>query len=167
MTNEQILGVGVRLFAVWLVVYVVRSAPILWVFNSPDATPSGATAVVVVLLLVVLLIAVVLWFFPLAIASKLIPKSSLSQSTRLPVEELQRTGFCLLGLWVLAEAIPLSIRYGYILYHSLKPNAMVELGLNLPGAFIHAMVQLAIGFWLLFGAKGLLEILLKARNAGS
>lgn len=165
MTNTQIVGIGVRLFAVWLVVYVLRNAPALWLFGSREIGPAGIATVITVSALMVV-IAAVLWFFPLTVARKLIPESLLSRSADLPREDFQRMGFCLLGLWVLAEAIPLAVRYGYMLYHALKPNSMIELGLNIPGAFIHAMVQLAIGVWLLFGAKGLLGVLRKARHAG-
>jgi hypothetical protein len=166
MTNAQIVGLGVRLFAVWLIVYVSRLGPGLWTFNQRQDDTIGIIVVAIVLSLM-FLIAVLLWVFPLTVASKLIPRSSLAQSTSLPIEELQRCGFLLLGLWVLSSAIPSFIRYGFLLYHSLRPGAMVELGLNLPAAMLQTGTELIIGIWLLFGARGLLGLLRWARRAGT
>lgn len=164
MTNAQIAGLGVRLFAIWLIVYVLRQAPDLWILNRREADVAGIIAASIVPVLL-LLIAAALWFFPLTVASKLIPRSSLAQSTSLPVEEPQRTGFLLLGLWVLAGAIPSLIRYSFLLYHTFRPGAMVELGLNLPAAMLYTCAELIIGIWLLFGARGLLGLLRLARRA--
>jgi hypothetical protein len=166
MTNAQVVGIGIRLFAVWLVVYVLQNAPMLWLFGSREIGSAWAKVAVAVSVLMIF-IAALLWCFPLKVASKLIPESSLSEKKPLPVAEFERTGFCLLGLWVLSQAIPLSGHYGYLLFHSLKHSGMVELGLNIPAGLVHALLQLAIGIWLLFGAKGLLGLLRWARHAGS
>jgi hypothetical protein len=165
MTNAQAVGVGVRLFSIWLVVYVIRGGPALWVMNAREGDTSGM-AVVLAVMIVMLLIALVLWLLPLTVASRLIPRSALEQGTSLPIEDLQRCGFVLLGLWVLASAIPGFLRYTFIFYLSSRPGATVDLGVNIPAAFAGIVAELLLGFWLLFGAKGLLGLLRWARTAG-
>ena len=78
MTSAQIVGLGVRLFAIWLVVSVLRHVPGMWRFNvSGAAAGDSATNVVIVAVTVIMLaLAAGLWFFPLAVANKLIPRSS-------------------------------------------------------------------------------------------
>ena len=166
MTNAQIVGLGVRLFAIWLLVYVLRVAPDLWaaILRYGDST---ATFVSVAIAIFMALIAVALWFFPLTVASKLIPRSSLEHSTSLPVEDVQRCGFLLLGLWVLSSAIPTLVRYGFLLYFAHKERALLDLGLNIAAAMLSVSVQLAIGVWLMFGARGLLRLLRWARSANT
>lgn len=165
MTNAQAVAVGVRLFAIWLVIYVVRSGPALWVMNSREEAVAGM-AMVLAVVAVMLLVAAILWLFPLTVASRLIPKSALERSTAAPVEDLQRCGFLLLGLWVLASAIPGFLRYVFLYYLSSRPGAIVDLGVNIPAAFAGIVCELIVGFWLLFGAKGLLGLLRWARDAG-
>jgi hypothetical protein len=166
MTNAQIVGLGVRLFAIWLFVYVLQLAPNLWVFTHRDGDTIMMTMGVITPALLVL-VAVALWFFPLTVASKLIPRSALAQSTSLPIEDLQQCGFLLLGLWVLSNAIPSFVRYVFFLYYFLGPHATLDLGTNIPGGMLFSSVQLIIGIWLLFGARGLLGLLRWARRAGT
>jgi hypothetical protein len=165
MTNAQAVGVGVRLFSIWLVVYVIRGGPALWVMNSREGDTIGM-AVVASVMMVMLIVAAALWLFPLTVASRLIPRSALEQRTSVPVEDLQRCGFVLLGLWVLASAIPNFLRYSLLFYLTLRPGAMIDLGVNLPTAYVGTVAELVVGFWLLFGAKGLLSLLRWARTAG-
>ena len=166
MTNTQMVGLGVRLFAAWLAVYILRNAPSYVLFSSQEFSFSETTVIVVATGAMVL-IGMLLWFFPLRVASGLIPESTNSQGTSFSLEELERTGFCLLGLWVLTQAIPLCIRSGYIFYYALQPNSLLVLGVNEHAVFLHSLAQLAIGVWLLFGAKGLLGLLRWARHAGT
>lgn len=105
MTNAQIVALGVRLFSIWVVLYLFGHTPGLWTFIEHGKSGSGAGFVVTVSAVLVFA-AVGLWFFPLAVARKLLPKATLDQPTPLPVEDVQRAGFCLLGLWVLTESVP-------------------------------------------------------------
>ena len=109
MSASQIVGLGLRLFAISLVLYVLGNAPAIWEFNSSAAASSANLAVVIVSILL-FLIAVALWFFPLTIANALLPGRSVKidglSPPRVTFEQLQALAFSLLGLWILAEAIP-------------------------------------------------------------
>lgn len=167
MTNAQIVGLGVRLFAIWLAIYVIRQTPGLIFVNTRDLQGPGLVIVTVAVAIVLLFISVALWRSPLAVAQKLIPQSTLDQPTRLPVEQLQTAAFCLLGLWLLTEALPHGVYVAMIVYHSSRPNASVNLSPWEYANIAQLVAELIIGLWLLFGAKGLLGILRWARHAGT
>jgi hypothetical protein len=104
MTNAQIVALGIRLFCIWLVIYLLQQAQ--WALSSRAFQEPGAAPAIVTISVVFLAILVVLWFFPLAVVRKLLPSPTLDAPTSLPIDQLQRAGFCLLGLWILTEAVP-------------------------------------------------------------
>ena len=167
MTNAQVVALGVRLFCIWLALYLLRHAPALWSLNTEQFPDSGAAAAVIIVTIVLVAATIGLWSFPLAVARKLIPKATLDQPTPLPIDQLQSAGFCLLGLWVLTEAVPRLVSITFIVYHSTRPNAMVALEPHNYAAIAQTLVALVIGAWLLFGARGLLGVIRWARTAGT
>jgi hypothetical protein len=167
MTNAQVVALGVRLFSIWLALYLIRHAPALWSANMEQFPESPAAGTVIAVSIVLIAVTIALWFFPLAVARKLIPKATLDQPTPLPIDQLQAAGFCLLGLWVLTEAIPRLVYVIFIVYHSTRPNAMVALDPGQYAGIARTLVELGIGLWLLFGARGLLGVIRWARTAGT
>ncbi len=167
MTHAQIVGLGVRLFAVWLAVYLMRHVPGLWSFNVRDFEDPGAATAVIVVAVVMALIALLLWIFPLSVARKLVPKTALDQPTTLPVEQVQSVGFALLGLWVLTRAIPQVFFYAVMIYHANRPQSAFALEPRNYASMAYTFVELALGIWLVLGAKGLRGVLRWARTAGT
>ena len=169
MTAAQIVGLGVRLFAIWLVVSVLRHLPGMWQFNASGAAASdGSTNVVVgVVAVLILALAAGLWFFPLTVASKLIPRSSKTDHLQLPVDQAQSVGFSLLGLWVLTNAVPDSFYWLFMTYQASRPNSMLELRANEYLYMVTTAVEVILGIWLLFGARGLRGLMRWARTAGT
>ena len=167
MTNAQVVALGVRLFCIWLALYLVRHVPALWSLNARQFPDSGAAAAVVIVIIILIAVTIALWFFPLTVARNLIPKATLDQPTPLPIDQFQSAGFCLLGLWALTEAVPRFVYMIFIVYHSTRPNAMVALEPHNYAAIAQTVVELAVGLWLLFGARGLLGVIRSARRAGT
>jgi hypothetical protein len=166
VTNAQIVALGIRLFSIWLALYLFGHTPGLWTFIEHGKSGSGAGLVATVSAVLVL-VAVGLWFFPLAVARKLLPKATLDQPTNLPVEDVQRAGFCLLGLWVLTESIPDLIYYAVAFAVSTSPSSLMSFEKNTYANVAHSIVEFVIGVWLLLGARGLLGVLRWARTAGT
>ncbi|HEY6862831.1 MAG TPA: hypothetical protein VI319_02935 [Burkholderiales bacterium] len=154
-----------RLFAIWLVLYVIRSGPGLWVMNARESDATGM-ALVLVVVAVMLLVAALLWLFPLSVASALMPRSALEQRGALPIEDLQRCGFLLLGLWVLATSIPGVLRYAFIYFLTSQRGNAAAFAPEVPAAFAGLIAETLIGIWLVFGAKGLVGLVRWARDAG-
>ena len=167
MTNAQIVALGVRLFCIWLALYLIRHAPGLWSLNTQQFPDSGAATAVIIFSIILLAVTAGLWLFPLVVARKLIPRATLDQPTALPIEQVQSAGFCLLGLWVLTEAVPRLVYISFIMYHSTRPNAMVSLEPQNYAGIAQTVIQFIVGLWLLFGARGLLGVLRWARTAGT
>jgi hypothetical protein len=69
MSPHQAIAVAVRIFAVWLAIYVVRTIPAFFIEGRGD-TSGLVTAAIVGLL--TLGIALLLWAFPLITARKLL-----------------------------------------------------------------------------------------------
>jgi hypothetical protein len=163
VTNAQIVAVGIRLFCIWLAVYLFRDVPALWSARKGQFLDVGAVVVVAVVVAVVL---IALWMFPLTVAGKLLPKAALNEPSQLPVDQVERAGFCLLGLWMLTEAIPSLFYYAVMVYEYARPDVRPELRAENVAGLLHTAVQLGLGIWLLFGARGLLGLIRWARTAG-
>ena len=165
----QVVGLVVRLFAVFLVVYNLRYANSVIGFavtRSPDFLGSALT---LILGFIPMAVAILLWMFPLAIASKLVPEIK-NTSTPNPVskDELQIVAFSVLGLWILMSAIPDTFYWMTFVY---RVNA-IEIGKpQLSPENIAAMVstgiELALGIWLLFGSQGISGLVRRFRYAGA
>jgi hypothetical protein len=169
MKPQHIVATCLRCLAiVWLLYSLSRINGILAYARSDTYVSVNTTAV---WLLVVLQIAAcaALWFFPMTIASKLIPGGVPQEASAEPPQlaEWQTLGLICVGLWGCAHAIPdivfrvtlaaLSFgdddRYGF-----LSPQQKAGLA--------SSIVELAISLWLVLGAQGLAAFLHKVRTAG-
>ena len=167
MTSRQFVALGVRLFCIWLAIYILRYAPAFWLLGQQSSsTPSRTPVVVGTLILVAIVIA--LWLLPLTVARRLLPRSALDQPISLPAhEQIEQAGFCLLGLWLLTQAIPSLVFEGFVFYLYTRPGSTLGLRPEEYAALARALVELALAIWMLLGAKGLLGIVRWARTAGS
>lgn len=168
VTNTQIVALGVRLFSIWLAVYVLQAIPGMWALYT-NASPNGSgKAAVIIIAIAMMLVVLVIWFWshPITVARKLLPPSTLEQPTALPMEQLQRVGFCLLGLWFLTAAVPNAF-YEATIYLAARADSTAVFRARDYADMVEVVVQLGIGIWLLFGARGLLGLIWWARTAGT
>lgn len=170
MSVSQITAVGIRLFAVWVVLYVLSNAPAMWRFNISEGI-TGANFAIVVGSLLLLLVAAAMWFFPLGIARLLVPRGPRGpeQSTSIPgsFAQVEALAFCLLGLWVLAEVVPEAFYWIFMSYHASRLEAQLDLGVRDWSMMAVTVVKVVIGIWLVLGAKGLRGLLHRARTSGT
>jgi hypothetical protein len=106
MTAQQLLGTGIRLFAVWLVL-----TSLAYFTSIPDAlvaSPEGSSATTMARLIggVYVLVACLLWWFPMFVAHALLPRTRHTDKLSAQGQDLARVGCSLLGLWLLAKALP-------------------------------------------------------------
>ena len=161
MTSTQMVALGVRLFAVWLAIYVLRSMPgIFLAFRQYDQLAAQVFSVVVAVMLAA--IVVVLWVFPLFVARRLLPSSAVVQETSSP-EAWFAMGCALIGIWVLTQALPALARYVVIFALEGAGGPYVA---NWHYGAIYHVAEAAIGIWLLLGAKGVRKLVQWARSAG-
>lgn len=105
MTPQHIVGLGVRLFAVWLVISSIRylSSVPLYIVSTGDITEKVYQAYIVAA--AYLGAGLLLWFFPLTAAHRLIPGSKLNDKLRIDVMSAAQVGCALLGLWLLTKSL--------------------------------------------------------------
>jgi hypothetical protein len=139
MTAQQLIGVGVRLFAVWLILTSVAYFVAIpnQLLAGPIAGGGSAAALSYAIAIAYFLGAVFLWFFPMVVANRLLPRSHYANRIAFQAQELARVGCSLLGLWLFAKALPSLIWFlfrAFILvgssssYSALDAQLRVELG---------------------------------------
>lgn len=105
MTPQQFVGVALRLLALWLVLSAVR-----YFFAIPAALAQYDMAERTVYSystgIAYIVAALPLWFFPMWLAGKLLPKTRFEHRLNLQPLEAIRVGCALIGLWVFANAAP-------------------------------------------------------------
>jgi hypothetical protein len=103
MTPQQLVGLGVRLFAVWLALTSIGTISAIWSTQLPDGAPK---ALGIGLGVAYLIGAAALWFLPMAVAHRLLPRTSHTNLISAGGFEIARAGTCLLGLWLMIKTLP-------------------------------------------------------------
>lgn len=159
MTPQQIVGLTVRLFSIWLIVLALQ---IIGYGNSINSQ-SGIeeTQVHYLLSAVVLVLAAVLWFFPMAIAHKLIPKTQFNNVLSLPLHETIVVACIIFAMWLfLAKVLPALAFYiplFVVMVHDKRPVTNSE--------EFHIMrlvpiaIQFVVAFFLMFKARAISKFL--------
>ena len=163
MTPHQTLAVAARLFAIWLAFYITRE--FFWFITSDhQRSRPYEIAIMTIVGLLALLLLVVLWFFPKSIARGL-----LTLSTDVPADPSTprvwlTVGSSLIGLWLLASAVPALLRNSWVMYafgsEYGNKAALID-------SVLYYVVQCLIGLVLIFGANGIARLIWWARNAGT
>ena len=108
MTPQQLVGIAVRLFAAWLtltsIAYFTSIPKVL--AESPPLGSSAAMLATYAIGALYVAGALLLWFFPMVIAHKLLPRTQHENRLSFQAHELARVGCSLLGLWLFAKASP-------------------------------------------------------------
>ena len=166
MTNEAVVAVLLRLAGIWMgVSTLVSTMRLIGSFTQSQVhhlVAFGSIQLFWFILSAALVLA------PLSVARNLLPKSSWSQgSSRWEIEDLQRVLFATLGLYFLVLGILSTSRLLTSLSLPVSPDGSGVI--YVPPALsilVPTGLQMAIGLWLLFGAKGVHGILSKVRRAG-
>jgi len=168
MSPHQTVAVAVRLFAIWLAACTLRAASATFfggpatVYGGPIDTKGLVIAGIIALL--TLLVAAFLWFFPLSTANKLLPSPVATPAPAETPNTWLAMGCALIGLWLLASAIPFIVRDALMLYSSFSRFDDSE-GIELWLAYRCA--EVAVALWLIFGARGFVKVFWWIRTAGT
>ena len=162
MTPHQTLAVAVRLFALLFVIHIVQHLMAFY-FAGRDRGDLYVLEIIVTVTVISALFVVVLWFFPRSIARGL-----LGASTAAPVQPSAPdawfvTGACLIGLWLMASAVPALARNSLVML--LFQSESVDMS-GLRSGLLYYGIQFLVGSGLLLGANGLRRVYLWARYAG-
>jgi hypothetical protein len=105
MTPQQIVGIALRLLALWLALNSVRY--LIWFpIALIESDLANRTAYSYSIGIVYIVGALLLWFFPMWLANKLTPRSQFENRLNLQPLEAIRAGCALIGLWLFASGLP-------------------------------------------------------------
>lgn len=161
MSPQQTAALGIRLFAIWLAIYCARWAPYL-VGVARDTDELGILVVTVVAALLSIAAVLILWFFPRTVARAILPAGDAHAAAPNTPDTWLAIGCALLGLWVLSEAVPLLVRSIYAFLYAQRAN--MPSSDEWSASFVYALVELAIGAWLVLGASGMRKLVRWARS---
>jgi hypothetical protein len=110
-----------------------------------------------------------LWFFPATVARRLLPSLRDAEPAvpESPFMQWQTVAVVFVGLWALAQAIP-DIIYWVTLYSMAETWEMPldDLRAIDRAGMIATAAELAIGLWLVIGARGWAALFFRIRSAG-
>jgi len=161
MSPHQTIAVAVRLFAVWLAAYALQTASA--VFLDGRVATKGLV-VAGILGTLTLFLAVMLWFFPLTTAKKLLSEPAAKDAPREAADIWFAMGCALIGLWLLASAIPHMVRDA-LLWYSLNSEDVHSL--EFKRWLAYRLVEVIVALWLIVGTKGFVKAFWWARTVGT
>jgi hypothetical protein len=164
VSREDFIAVASRLFSIYILFNIIRSAPsaaqMLW--QDQGMTWVG---LYVCVLIVGLLLCAFLRFFPLTVARKLLPVMREPRSEGpIGFPTALSLGLTLIGAWLFANAL-VDATYWLTLFVRSKQigNIPVEWTPEQIASMIATLVELTISFWLLFGSSGIRQLIFKFR----
>jgi len=111
MTPQQIVALGIRILAIFLAAYGLE-----YVFSVPAsmnaANKTDLLHIAYSIGVPILIVAALLWFFPMAIAHRILPRTRFENHLKLQPLEAARVGCALIGLWLftkVALSVPWSL----------------------------------------------------------
>jgi len=167
MTPLQTIVVAVRLFAIWLGLWLFAEVPATlsyfrWSSEGPGLAISAAGASAAIAAT-----ALFLWFFPVTVARKLLPGTVPEEpAPAASPQEWFLVGARLIGLWTLTRALPALVFQIAYFYWSVNHDAERVSNPPTKWSVVTPVLQAVIGLWLLFSARGLLGLLRLARRTG-
>ena len=165
MSREDIVAIASRLFAIFIVVFLLREMAQLVELLSTNTLAPGALATLTLVLLAVLATSALLWFFPLTVARKLLP---VMREPRSETSVGESTAFSLaltvMGVWFLANAI-VDVAYWLMLFAHVHASDLpgFELTPSQEGSIAATAVRLLLSLWLIFGSSGVNRIITRIR----
>ena len=165
MTPQQTVGLGVRLFAVWL-----ATTGLPYVLSIPlalgEMRVERGTALAYAIGAGYVLAALLLWFFPMTVAHRLVPRTRFEDKLASSAPELARVGLCLLGLWLLMKYAPALVSFffrAFLVAGEASLFGSLDAGQKLDLALLVAETLVAL--LLVFRAERLADRLLRPRSA--
>lgn len=169
MNRKEIVAIAVRLFAIALAVYGINNLPGMVMFFERDNSQSAAYAYAFAgVSALIFVIAILLWFFPYTVASSILPKNySKIQPDNWNQESVLTCGLILLGIYFFYYVISDAVYWFYISRYSLSfEGSVLKLNLDDIAKIWATAVEFLVSMLLIFGSKGIANIILKMRYVG-
>lgn len=166
MSNRGVAVLGLRLFAIAIVIYTLYALPGLYYGWQQQALP-GYVRGLALAHVAGLALAALMWFAPGRLAALILPaRSSQSLDQALGVEQAQTVVLAAVGGLVVLLFLPEVLVLSWRLYEASRslaeapdPGQVVELA-------AHAG-SLLLGLWLALGSRGWVGLIRRLRRAGA
>jgi hypothetical protein len=161
MRGQDIVAVATRLFAVYIVVFLLRMIPQIVQIRLRGFD----FAVIILVALLMALLAVFLWLFPQTVARKLLPQH-LDESPVSPwtLEAVFAVGASLVGVFILAQAVPNVVYWIALILAKQQDANTAGFSPQNYAAMTSLVAEVALGVWLLFGGRGIANAILLMRG---
>lgn len=167
MNREDVVAVGVRLFAVFLLVLSLRyGVAVVGQLARGEDWPFWLVAMIVASEMAMWVLAAVLWFFPLTVARKLLPAVRRDESHVVEPTVWDEIALSLMGVWLIASAL-WSASYWLVFAIAMRSAEFagkVSLSTEQFADMGATVVELVTGLYLAVGARGLAALLRRLRG---
>lgn len=160
MSPHQVVSVAARLFAVWLVIHLPGQVYSFFTEESKLNDPTLRLVAICVAAIEAIVI-LALWFFPHTIARTLLRTSATEPPPPSSADTWLTMGCALIGLWLVATSLP-SLVIDTFVWSTYKFDDTSSLWRSV----LYYLAEIAIGVWLILGARGFRQVVWWARNAG-
>ena len=160
MTPQQIVGLAVRLFAIWLGVWVIQMLGIAYAVR--DGSNAGMNELYLMFAALFSVVAVVMWMFPMALAHRLVPRTHHDNRLSLNGQQVIVVACVTVGLAVIGlKALEPTITYAISAAHFVRNGYQLsDLAADAHLGGIAALAQLAIGVMMVMQARRLAVFIL-------
>ena len=163
MSPHQTIAVAARLVAIWLAIYVARTAPSLF-REAAKANDTSFTAVMAASTALMVLLILCLWLFPRTVARGLLSSDRIGPDEPSSPDMWFAVGCALIGIWMIVPAVT-SIIYNLSILFAAQRTPELDTS-ELRVSWIYYLSEIAFGFWLLLGARGARKLFWWARSTG-
>ena len=158
MTSKDAVTVVVRMTAIWLFFRAFQYFTDPSFFSGGKAPPAELALWLLFYGAVVVAVAAGLWLFASRVAGLLLPRDASTAPTMpFDVQSFQQAAFSVLGLYLVATAVPSLGYYGLVVFHWLNSGSPdgFNPAVGLYPTIVRLLLQIGIGLYLLVGAAGL------------
>ena len=164
MTKRDVANLLLKAFAIYSFLVALQNAPYLINDLSSVQEPVFPRVLQIIMPTFTMLLAgILLWIMSGRGAKLILGDEGTAESIHASIQDIQVLAFCLGGLYLLAHALPDLIKNSLISVWLIFQGSNNE---NVVPILISSFIQLCIGAWLLFGAKGIVAFIKKIRKAG-
>jgi len=176
LSRKDIASLSCRILAVYSVISAAKALNYLMILEQLFQGNFRPGAIITILVssslpsILLLAFGVALWLKAERVAAYMLPdREETSERPALSIEDVQSAAFSVVGVLVLAGAIPQLVQTvsSIIIMHSLEYTSRNQWFLphDIP-RMAGLVVQLIIGFWLFFGSRGIAGLYGRMREAG-
>lgn len=166
MTPQQIVGLAARLFSIWIALSAIQMLVFgLSADNQLNIDPTPAPYVIAGLELA---LACFLWFFPMFISHKLIPRTRFEDVLRVQPSEAVVVACVIFGLWLFVSRVLPSMSYYAALVAVTVKNGqrIADMDQSLFMRLVSGLVEFGVVILLIVKSRAISAMLLAHRGRG-